>query len=57
MGILTGKYNDGSAPDGSRMASDGMKTTWNRYFGEGQKEKTMAMFKGLADLAKENNCT
>jgi voltage-dependent potassium channel beta subunit len=57
MGILTGKYNDGSIPDGSRFSGDNMKMVYERYFGEGKKEKTMATFKALADLAKENDCT
>jgi len=57
MGLLTGKYNDGSAPDGSRLASENMQNTWNRYFGPGKKEKTVEMFKKLADLSKELGCT
>ena len=33
MGLLSGKYNDGEAPEGSRLAKNGMQNTWNRYFG------------------------
>ena len=57
MGLLAGKYNDGTAPDGTRFAGEGMKSTWDRYFGEGKKETTVKMFAGLAALAKELDCT
>jgi len=57
MGILTGKYNDGTAPDGTRFASEGMKDTWNRLFGPGKIEETKKMLTALAELAKELGCT
>jgi len=54
-GILTGKYNDGNIPEGSRYDKhkDFLKDTWNKYFGEKQNESTIKMLKGLADMAQE----
>ena len=43
-GILSGKYNDGSAPEGSRFEKDGNGVTFQRYFGPGKKESTLKMF-------------
>ena len=57
QGILSGKYNDGSAPEGSRFEKDGNGATFQRYFGPGKKETTLKMFAALADLAKELGCT
>jgi aryl-alcohol dehydrogenase-like predicted oxidoreductase len=54
---LSGKYNDGSAPDGSRFEKDGNGATMSKYFGEGKKESTVKMLNELAALAKELNCT
>jgi aryl-alcohol dehydrogenase-like predicted oxidoreductase len=55
-GILTGKYNDGVKPEGSRYDKHGdfLKDTWNSYFNEEKKESTIKMLKALDDLAKEN---
>jgi aryl-alcohol dehydrogenase-like predicted oxidoreductase len=54
-GILTGKYNDGNIPAGSRYDKHGdfLKSTWNNYFAEDKKEKTIQKLKALEDLAKE----
>jgi aryl-alcohol dehydrogenase-like predicted oxidoreductase len=52
QGILSGKYNDGSAPEGSRFEKDGNGATFQRYFGPGKKETTLKMFAELSDLAK-----
>jgi len=54
-GILTGKYNDGNVPEGSRYDKhkDFLKDTWNRYFGATKKEDTLKKLTALADLAKE----
>ena len=42
MGVLTGKYNDGNIPEGSRFASyDSIKKTEEKYFGEKNKDKTV----------------
>jgi len=57
MGLLTGKYNDGSAPDGSRLASEGMANTWKRYFADDKREGTTKMLKALGSLAEELGCT
>lgn len=57
-GILTGKYNDGVAPEGSRYkeeASTGW--IWGKFFGEDKKEATIATLKGLAEVATELGCT
>lgn len=47
-GLLSGKYNDGSKPEGSIAP---------RYFGEGKTEKTLKLLNGLGDIAKEVGCT
>lgn len=57
QGILSGKYNDGSTPEGSRFEKDGNGATFQRYFGPGKKESTVKMLNDLAELAKENGCT
>lgn len=43
-GLLTGKYNDGTAPAGSRFEqrADFFKDTWGKYFGPEHKEKTIS---------------
>jgi len=56
-GILTGKYNDGTSPEGTRFTDDTSGATFQRYFGEGVKEKTVKMLNELADYAKELECT
>ena len=58
MGLLTGKYNDGVIPEGSRFAVQGfLGRYWDLYFSEGKKEKTIAMFKGIKDIADEMGVT
>ena len=54
-GILTGKYNDGNIPAGSRYDTHGdfLKSTWGTYFADNKKEKTLKLLNGLGDLAKE----
>ncbi|CDW80076.1 aldo keto reductase family protein [Stylonychia lemnae] len=54
-GILTGKYNEGIIPEGSRYDKhkDFLKDTWNAHFSEDKKEKTIKMLQGLAEIAKE----
>jgi voltage-dependent potassium channel beta subunit len=57
-GILTGKYNDGVAPEGSRY--DKEPTTariWANFFSEDKKDKTCESLKALAELAAELECT
>jgi len=57
QGILTGKYNDGSAPQGSRFENDGNGATFQRYFGPGKKESTVKMLAELKALADSLSCT
>lgn len=57
-GVLTGKYNDGSIPEGSRtelMYKTGghLAKRADNYFGEQNKEKTLKKLNALGDLAKE----
>ncbi len=56
-GILTGKYNDGNVPEGSRFDSYSsnsfINASWMKYFGEGKKEGTIKKLNALGDLAKE----
>ena len=58
-GILSGKYNSGEAPAGSRYhESDFAKDNiWPRFFGEGKKEDTVKVLKGLEEIANEVGCT
>jgi aryl-alcohol dehydrogenase-like predicted oxidoreductase len=58
-GILSGKYNDGTFPPGSRIAEDPFIKNFiaPRYFAPEKVEGTKKIMKGLADLAKELNCT
>ena len=53
-GILTGKYNDGNIPEGSRYDNHKfLDSNWQKFFGEGKKEGTLKRLNALADLAKE----
>jgi len=58
-GILTGKYNDGNIPAGSRYDNhkDFLAGTWNKHFGESVKEKTLKTLNALGDVAKEAGFT
>jgi len=58
-GILTGKFNDGSIPEGSRYAKDQFMANWiiPRYFGPTVKDATLKKLKALAELAKELGAT
>lgn len=56
-GLLTGKYNDGVIPEGSRLSKGNWDKTWNKFFGEGKKEKTIEMFKTIKAVADEIGCT
>jgi len=40
-GILSGKYNDGNIPEGSRFSNHELNRVWVRYFNEKTKEKTL----------------
>lgn len=54
-GILTGKYNEGTIPEGSRYETHkGMlDSIWQKHFGESKKEGTLKKLRALADIAKE----
>jgi len=58
-GILTGKYNDGVKKEGTRFESEypAVKSTWEKYFSEENKESTIKALTGLADIAKEIGCS
>jgi aryl-alcohol dehydrogenase-like predicted oxidoreductase len=41
QGLLTGKYNDGNAPEASRMANDDIMSnpmTWDKLFSDKRKD-------------------
>ena len=61
-GFLTGKYNDGKVPEGSRgelMYKKGghLSRRADMFFSDENKEKTVKTFAGLAALAKEVGVT
>ena len=57
-GLLTGKYNEGEIPEGSRFdLQKSLGGIYTRWFGEGKKEKTIATFKGLKAIADEAGCS
>lgn len=59
-GILSGKYNDGVAPEGSRYKESefAQNMIWPKYFGTPEKQaSTIKLLKGLEEIAKEVGCT
>lgn len=54
-GLLTGKYNDGNIPEGSRFDTNDnrSKNRLERFFGEKNKDKTLKTLKALEGIAKE----
>ena len=60
-GILSGKYNDGNVPDGSRLADPSLpefvRAKYMEYFNEKNKAKTIQMFSGLNSIANELGAT
>lgn len=58
-GILSGKYNDGEVPEGSRYSEHAFakNVVLKKYFGEKTKENTLRILKGLAEIADELGCT
>lgn len=53
-GILTGKYNDGNIPEGSRYDTQkSLDRIWNTYMGPEKKDDTIKKLNLLADFAKE----
>jgi aryl-alcohol dehydrogenase-like predicted oxidoreductase len=59
QGILTGKYNEGVAPSGSRFDKENSGNPFHRLFlqGEEKKAESLKMLNDLAALAKELGCT
>lgn len=59
-GILTGKYNEGEIPEGSRFkTSPALKNSWffDRYLGEKAFPETQARLKKLQSIADRLECT
>jgi voltage-dependent potassium channel beta subunit len=58
-GILSGKYNSGEIPKGSRYDKDDYAKTriLKFYFGEKVKDKTVKILQGLEEIAKDLGCT
>lgn len=58
-GLLSGKYNSGEAPEGSRYKDNDFAKSaiWPRYFGEGKKEGTVKILKALEEIAAELGCS
>ncbi len=58
-GLLTGKYNEGTVPVDSRFGSSAFHAdnVLPKYFGPTKKEATLKTLNGLAEIAKELNCT
>jgi aryl-alcohol dehydrogenase-like predicted oxidoreductase len=53
-GLLSGKYNDGVIPEGSRYDNHKfLDYKWQKLMGPENKDKTCAMMRILADYAKE----
>lgn len=57
-GFLTGKYNDGTIPEGSRAelfykTGGHLAERANVFLGEKNKERALKMLNGLADIAKD----
>jgi len=52
---LSGKYNDGNIPEGTRFATDAFSKTyvWTRYFNEKTTEETLRILNALAQYASE----
>ena len=59
-GILTGKYNTGEAPEGTRYKDNAFASNvvWPQYFGtEEKKVKLVKLLQGLEAIAKKNGVT
>lgn len=60
-GILSGKYNEGTVPEGSRFADPNLmpaiKKRFESYFVESNREKTIRMLTGIKAIADELGCT
>ena len=59
-GILTGKYNEGQIPSGSRFSkhdSENVVRKWNWYMSSDKSEKTVTTLKSLKQIAKDEKVT
>ena len=61
-GILSGKYNDGKIPEGSRVelmykTGSHLAKRADIYFAEAKIVATKKMLEAIAELAKEIGCT
>lgn len=58
-GILTGKYNDGEIPEGTRYKDNefAANVVWGKYFNDKKKPETLRILKGLQEIADEQSCT
>jgi len=58
IGLLTGRYNDGSIPEGrvKNTMEDG-DDYFDEWFSEEGKKETIRVLSGLADIAKDLNVT
>lgn len=57
-GLLSGKYNDGDVPDGTRFSDVAFfKMLLPKFFGPTTKEKSLKMLKDLAEISDEIGCT
>ena len=53
-GILSGKYNDGNIPEGTRYSNHkSVEAIWWRFMAPEKKDKTCEKLTALAALAKE----
>lgn len=56
-GLLTGKFNDGHRPEGTRGAKavghPFLHHMWEAYLGPEKKDKTVKILQGLAEVAKQ----
>lgn len=61
MGLLSGKYNDGEFPEGSRFKTSdyARDTLLHWYFGKGdaKKEETVKILQGIGEIAKDIGCS
>ena len=53
--MLSGKYNDGVIPAGSRYDTHGgmLDQVWQKYMSEAKRESTITKLRALGDLARE----
>jgi aryl-alcohol dehydrogenase-like predicted oxidoreductase len=57
-GLLSGKYNDGNIPEGSRFQlSKQQDIIYKGYLGEDSKEETLKALRELGEIAEELGCT